>query len=434
MGSHFNGLSLGLCYIASVLKKNGFEVKIYNADYLNTEKYSDQRSILEGYDSYKKILYDFNHPLWIEVKDTIKSYSPDIVGITMLTGTYKSAENVARAVKELDCNIDVVVGGVHPTILPEETIRNNFFDYVVRGEGEYTFLELVNGVKKENILGLTYIDNTGKIINNPDRDFIENLDSLPFPSRDLFLNDTKYYDYGYIMTGRGCPFECTYCASKKIWGRKVRYRSEQNVVDEVKYVYETFGTNFFYFVDDTFTLNKKRAKKICELLIDLNLDIKWICDTRVDTIDEELLRLMKQAGCYRVKIGVESGSERILKKIKKKITKDKVRKAVSLIKKVGLDFTIYLLIGFPSETNADAMETIHFAEELDPTYCSVSILAPYPGTEIYEDLLNQGRKLPKEHWEYFFHQSKDMIIALDIDENIVDELLSLNERGKKHRL
>jgi radical SAM superfamily enzyme YgiQ (UPF0313 family) len=434
MDSHFNGLSLGLSYIAAVLSKNGHKVKIYNADYESSENYADQRRIFEGYDNYKKILFDLGHPLWLEVKGAIESYSPDIIGITMLTGTYKSAENVGRLAKELNEDIVVVVGGTHPTVLPEETIKNDYFDYVVRGEGEYTFLDLVNGKRLGDIYGLTYLNKGGEIVNNPNREFIEDLDSLPFPSRDLYLNGTQYMDYGYIMTGRGCPFECTFCASKKVWKGHVRFRSPENVVEEVKHVHNRYGTKLFYFVDDTFTLNKNRTKKICELLIRNNMDINWICDTRVDTIDEELLWLMKESGCVRVKIGVESGNEGILKKVKKKITKKQIRDSVSIIKQVGIDFTIYLMIGFPSETQEEMQETLDFASELDPTYYSLSILAPYPGTEIYDDVIGSGVTLPKEHWEYFFHQSKDMILTDNIDEALIDECLSLNEKNEKVRI
>lgn len=434
MNSHFNGLSLGLGYIAAILSKDGHEVKIYNADYESSGNYADQKGIFEGYDNYKKILSDLSHPLWLEVRETIKRYSPEIIGITMLTGTYKSAENVGRIAKELDKDIKVVVGGTHPTVLSEEVIKNDLFDYVVRGEGEQTFLDLVNYVKVEDIRGLTYINKKGKIVDNPDREFIEDLDLIPFPSRGLYLNDTRYMIYGYVMTGRGCPFECTFCASKKVWKGRVRFRSPENVVEEVKHVYENYNTKFFYFVDDTFTLNKKRTKRICELLIRNKLDINWICDTRVDTIDEELLWLMKKSGCIRVKIGVESGSERILKMVKKKITKKQIRDSVSLIKKVGIDFTIYLMIGFPTETNKEIRETLDFVKELNPTYYSFGILAPYPGTKIYDNLNKNGITLPKEHWEYFFHQSKDMILADNIDKELVDECLLLNAKNGKVRI
>ena len=434
MNSHFNGLSLGLSYIAAVLSKNGYDVKIYNADYKSSENYAGQREIFEGYDNYKKILSNLNYSLWLEVKETIESCSPDLIGITMLTGTYKSAENIGRIAKELNEDVVVVVGGTHPTVLPDETIKNEYFDYVVRGEGEYTFLDLAEGVMIEDIPGLTYINERGRVVNNPDREFIEDLDSVPFPSRDLYINDTRYMDYGYLMTGRGCPFECTFCASKKVWRRHVRFRSPENVVEEVKYVHDKFGTKFFYFVDDTFTLNKKRTKKICELLIKSDLDITWICDTRLDTIDKELLQLMKESGCIRVKIGVESGSERILKMVRKKISKKQIKDSVTLIKKVGIELTIYLMIGFPTETEEEMRETLDFARELDPTYYSLSILAPYPGTEIYVDVIRNGITLPKEHWEYFFHQSKDMILTDNIDENLIEECLSLNEKNGKVRI
>ena len=433
MNSHFNGLSLGLCYIASVLRNNGHYVKIYNADYLDERRYANQIEIFQNYENYKHILQNPEHEIWDEIRHVIKSFSPDIVGITALTGTCKSAENIAKISKQISSGIVVVSGGVHPTLLPDETIRNECFDFVIRGEGEQTFLELANGMKKEVILGLTYRDDMGNIIHNSRRGSIEDLDTIPFPAKDLYLNDTKDMDYGYIITGRGCPFECTYCASKKIWNRQTRFRSEQNVVDEIKHVYHTFDTKSIYFIDDTFTLNKKRAKRICQMIIDEGLDIEWICDTRVDTLDKELLHLMKKAGCVRIKIGVESGSERILKKIKKGITKEQIRFAVSLIRDVGIDLTIYLMIGFPTETDNEVQETITFARELDPEYYSLSILAPYPGTEIYDDVIRSGVTLPKEHWEYFFHQSKDMILSLNIDEKTVNDFLSLNDDAGKVR-
>ena len=153
----------------------------------------------------------------------------------------------------------------------------------------------------------------------------------------------------------------------------------------------------------------------------------------MDTLDEELAKLMKQAGCVRVKLGVESGCERILKLTKKNITKKQIRNAVSIMKKVGIETTAYLMIGFPTETKNEAEETLAFAGEIDSDYYSLSILAPYPGTEIYDDVIKNGIKLPKEHWEYFFHQSKDMILADNIDEKLVDKCLALNEINGKVR-
>ena len=434
MNSHFNGLSLGLSYIASILSKYEYDVKIYNTDYEKKNKYAKLRKIFNEYDNYKIILSNLSHPIWIEIKSEIKKISPDIVGITMLTGTYKSAQNIGKIIKEINKNIIVVVGGTHATVMSEEVIKNDCFDFVVRGEGEYTFLEIVNEKPLHTIKGLTYIDKNGMIINNQDRDFIKNLDSIPFPSRDLYINSDKYMDYGYIITGRGCPFECTFCASKKLWKKKVRFRSPKNVFDEIKFVHEKYNTKFFYFIDDTFTMNKNRTSEICKLLIKNNMDITWICDTRIDTLDEELLYIMKKSGCIRVKIGVESGSERILKMIKKRITKEQIRNTVSIIKKTGIEITIYLMIGFPTETNYESQETLDFAQELNPNYYSISILAPYPGTEIYDDIIKSNIPLPKEHWEYFFHQSKDMILSRNINMSLIDNCLKLNEKNRKVRI
>ena len=434
MSSHFNGVPLGICYVAAVINENGHHVRVYNADYVGDNEYSNQRELFENYEDYKKILNDLNHPIWKEIEDMIQKFNPDIVGINMLTGTYKSAEQVAKICKKIDIGTLVVVGGAHPTVLPDETIKNPFFDYVVRKEGEYTFLELVNDVDRNKIQGLTYINEDNEIVNNPDRKFISDLDILPLPSRDLFLNDTRYIDYSYIMTGRGCPYECTFCASKKLWDKKVRYHSVERVIEEIKYVKRTFGTNFFFFVDDTFILKKNRVKKICESLINNNIKIEWVCESRIEGIDRDILKLMKKAGCVRVKLGVESGCERLLELMKKNTKKDQIRKTVSLLKEIGIKITAHLMTGFPTETNNEVQETLMFAGELDPDYFSLSILSPYPGTEIYDDIVNNGIKLPKEHWEYFFHQSKDMMLTLDIEEKLVDEFLSLNEKKGKHRL
>ena len=430
MGSHHNGINLGLSYIAAVLKENGHDVKIYNADYVDSDQYLNQRQIFNNYENFKDVINDVKNPIWEEVFSTIKDFGPDILGITMFTANYKVAKIIANFVKRINVECKIVVGGAHPTIDPEGTLANNDFDYLVRGEGELTFLELVEGKSIEEIKGLSYKKN-GRIINNFQRPFIEDLNSLPFPSRDLFINSTKNMDYGNLITGRGCPFTCIYCASNKIWKRKVRFRSAKNVLEELIYLKKTFNSPLLYFVDDTFTLRKERAKEICKGMIEQNLELKWKCDTRVDCIDYELIDLMKKSGCIRIKIGVETGSERIIKKIKKGLTKEKIRKGVNIINKVGIPLTVYLMAGFPGETNKDIRETIEFAKEIDADYYSLSIVAPYLGTEIYDEFIKANKKIDKEHWEYFYHQSNYMIMNNKIDPNLIDEFLSLNERTNK---
>ena len=213
----------------------------------------------------------------------------------------------------------MAVGGTHPTLDPEGTLAGEEFDYAIRGEGELTFLELADNPEEEKIKGLSF-KKDNQIIHNESRPFIEDLNTLPYPCRDSFLNDTRYLDFGHLITGRGCPFACAYCASQQLWGRTVRFRSVSNVISELEYLKTNYNPSVIHFVDDTFTLNKDRAKEICQQIINKRLGIKWVCDTRVDCLDEELVALIKSAGCIRVKIGAESGSNRILKAMQKGIT------------------------------------------------------------------------------------------------------------------
>jgi radical SAM superfamily enzyme YgiQ (UPF0313 family) len=430
MGSHHNGINLGLSYIAAVLKKESYNVRIYNADYYDSNAYINQRQIFENYDAYKKIINDLSDPIWTEIKENIVKFNPDIIGITMFTANYKVAKVIAKIAKGFNDNIKIIVGGVHPTIDPEGTLKNNEFNFLVRGEGEVTFLEFVKGKRYSEIQGLSYKKN-GKIIHNKARPFIKDLDTLSFPSRDLFINRTRNMDFGNIITGRGCPYSCIYCASKKIWHKKVRFRSAENVVKELIYLKENYNSPLIYFVDDTFTLNRNRAKEICRGIIKKSLDIEWKCDTRVDCLDYELVNLMKKSGCIRIKIGVETGSEKILKRIKKGLTKDKIRKGVDIIKRVGIPLTVYLMAGFPEETNNDIKETIEFGKEIDADYYSLSIVAPYLGTEIYDEYLKSSTIVNKEHWEFFYHQSRYVILNKNIDPKLIDEFLALNEKPGK---
>jgi len=432
MGSHYEGLHIGIAYIAAVLKEQGHYVKVYNADHEDSPNYANLRHLFESSTSYKAILADLAHPIWREVKDKIASFAPDIIGITMFTANYKAAKIIAMLSKTVDPDVKIVVGGSHPTLDPEETVAQEEFDYVIRGEGEFSFLELVEGRECEDITGLSW-KKEGKVIHNESRPFISDLDKLPFPSRDSFLNNTNYSEMGYLITGRGCPFSCAYCASPRIWQRIVRFRSVQNVIEELRYLKERFNPPVIRLVDDTFNLNRFRTREICQQIIDEGLDLKWVCEARVDNLDEELVSLMVEAGCTRIKIGAESGSDRILKMVNKGFTTETIHRGVAIIKKFQLPLTVYLMVGFPGETNEDLRQTIKLAEELDADYYSVSVLAPYYGTHIWEMMQESGEEIDKEHWEYFYHQSQEMIVNSNLDPAIVSELLALNEREGRSR-
>jgi radical SAM superfamily enzyme YgiQ (UPF0313 family) len=265
-------------------------------------------------------------------------------------------------VRRLLPNTMIIVGGIHPTLLPERTLKDMEADLLVIGEGKLTFRELISCLKEDRsfqkIPGIAYRLN-GEIIINPLRPLIDNLDLLPFPARDLIFNPEDFsINYGMIFTARGCPSKCIFCASNKLWSRKVRFRSKENILEELKAVIKTHSISYFRFTDDTFTLNKKRTLDLCQLIIDEKLNIAWECDTKVKCLDEELLEKMKEAGCIQVNIGVESGSERIRRLIRKECSIEKIEKAFRLINEVGIEAVAYFMFGFPSETKEDMEKTL----------------------------------------------------------------------------
>jgi len=419
LGFKSKQIPLGLCYIASALRDAGHDCLVLDGD-LGVPVYPPSYKrvgygMLVDYDQYLKALNE-DHVAWKKVKSIIKIFKPDIVGITMLTGYYGAALRVAKLVKDTDPEIPVVVGGQHPTILPEETIQENIIDVVVRGEGEYTMLDLVNTIDKgkdlDGVHGVTY-KVKGITHHNPSRPLIKNLDLISFPARDLIFDNEKYSpdSFGFIITSRGCPFRCIYCSSAKIWGRTVRYRSPENVIAEIKEVKQKFGTNLFRFNDDSLTLNKDRAFKICELIVKEKLDIEWYCDTRVDLLSRDLLTQMKKAGCIRINLGIESGDPAILKFIKKGITLEQARLALRMAREAGIPTLAYFMIGFPGEGTQEIRNTITFVKDTKPDSVCWSIVTPYPGTELYEIGREQGL-LPKTlDWSAFFHQSPEMAMT-----------------------
>lgn len=426
MGSHYNGLSLGILYVAAVLRDHGHQVGVLNADYENRSDYLDQTGIFRGHDQYKRIHEDPEHPIWNNTVEEILAYNPEYLGITMYTANYRAARIIASKVKKAEPGIKIVVGGVHPTLAPEETLTAEEFDFVVSGEGEYVMLQLVNGDTVDKIPGLGYKIG-GRLVINPQSNDVFELDSIPFPARELIINPLDNTDFGQLVTGRGCPYSCTYCASPAMWSKKkVRLRSVDNVMGELFSITEHYPYNIIYFEDDTFTMKKERTLDLCNRITESDLDIQWKCDTRADCISDSLVKHMKHAGCICIKMGVESGSQRILNMIHKKVTKNVIRNAARIIQANGIPLTIYLMAGFPNETDEDLQETIRFAHEIDANYYSLSIAAPYYGTKIYDELSRRNGGLHKEHWEYFYHQSRSLIMNSHLSEGLVNEYLNLN--------
>jgi len=401
-------LYLGLAYLAGVLDKDGHEVKIFNGETFFKNINNKGEKVVIDEETYLKN-YSPNHEVYKEIMSAVKDFGPEIVGISFMTANSNSGYYLAKMIKNYNSAIPLIAGGTHPTLLPEEPLRKAPFDFVVRGEGEETITDLINAVKDKkdigSVLGISYLKDD-KIVHNPNRPFIQNLDKLPFPAFHLMKDAQKNtYACTGITTARGCPFKCNYCASNLMWTRNVRFRSPANVVEEIKDRHNRLGVKNYSFNDDTFTLRSAFVEEICKRILELPFKITWHCDTRGDTLNIGVLKLMKKAGCNHVYLGLESGSPKIQKMIKKNIDNAKIKTAVKMARKAGIETTVYFMAGFPEETAEDLMQSITAMEDIKPDHAIWSILTPYPGTEIWDMARKQGLVSLDTDWARFFHHS-----------------------------
>lgn len=327
---------------------------------------------------------------YTQIEHEIKKRRPDIVGITTMTFSLIDSILTAKIVKKVDDGIKVVFGGPHVGIYPEETINFPEVDYLVIGEGEITFVELLQNIdekdKLKKVKGLVFKDNS-TIVKTDSREFIKDLDALQFPARHL----TPYKKYHSLLakesivttmiTSRGCPYKCIFCNRPHL-GKMFRARSAINVVDEMEDCVK-MGISEIAVYDDTFTLDQQRAIDICNEILDRRLEIRWDIRTRVDAIDKELLSKLKEAGCDRIHYGIEAGTPEILKVLKKGITLEQAKNAIKWTKEIGISSLAYFMIGSPQESREQINETINFAKKLNPDFAHFSITTPFPATELY---------------------------------------------------
>ena len=405
-------LYLGLAYLAAVLDKKGHTVKIFNGETFFKNINNKGEKIVIDEETYLKN-YSPNHEVYKEIMDSVKEFGPDIVGISFMTANSTSGYYLAKMLKNYKADLPIIAGGTHPTLIPEEPLKKAPFDFVIRGEGEETIADLVSVIKNKKdiskVSGISYAKE-GKIIHNPDRPFIQNLDKLPFPAFHLMKDAQKnIYACAGITTARGCPFQCNYCASNLMWTRNVRFRTPANIVEEIRERYNRLGIRNYSFNDDTFTLRSAFVEEICDKILALPFKINWHCDTRGDTINLKILKLMKKAGCNHIYLGLESGSPKIQKMIKKNIDNTKIKTAVKLARKAGIETTVYFMAGFPEETEDDLMESIKAMKDIAPDHAIWSILTPYPGTETWSTAINRGLVSTDTNWARFFHHSNQNI-------------------------
>lgn len=322
---------------------------------------------------------------------------PDVVGISSTTPSFPRALEIAGEIKKQAEDTLIIMGGTHATFCPEEALKGGA-DIVVRGEGENTLSEILEGRPLEGIKGISYMLD-GKAVHNPGRELREDLDSIPFPAWDAFsLND---YDIMSIITSRGCPYSCLYCCAARFWRRRVRYRSPENVLEELREI-ASMGYTMVRFMDSTFTLNKDHALRICELMKKEGLDFSWSCETRADSLDDELLGALADSGCNLLCLGVDSGSQRVLDETHRRMRVEAVRKAFRKIREHGMSTRAYITFGFPGESEKSVQETVKLLREIRPDQILLSLATAYPGTELW----SMGRKRsvqPHPSWIAKFH-------------------------------
>ncbi len=364
------GPPLSLAYLASMIR-GGHDVKIVD-------------SLAEDY-TYR------------DVERIIKKYDPEVVGITSTTSMIPDAYTVAKIAKMHNENVKVVMGGPHVTFVPERTFKEcPYIDFIVRGEGEITFKELIDALDKgkdtSNILGLS-INMEGKVRNNPPRPLIKDVDTIPMPSYDLLPMEKYRADgvrFGTIMTSRGCPFDCVFCSSSLQFGKRWRGHSDSRVIEELRILHDEYGIREIEFLDDTFTLNRPRAIRIAERIKEEGLDISWSASSRVDLFTDEVARAMKAGGCHTVYFGIESGSQKTLDFIGKRITPEQAVAAVRKAKKHGLNALGSFVIGFPDETREEVEKTIRFSKKVGVEYAQFTVATPYPGTRLWSYALSKN--------------------------------------------
>lgn len=363
---------MGLADLGGYLRDKNYTIKIIDSNI--------ETPAVESFKSYFE-------------KEYVQRYSSiRIIGFTTLTCNIKKAYKVAEICKEYYPNAMIVFGGVHATFVADEVINNKFVDVVVVGEGEITFHEIVAGRNLEQINGIIFkqqIEGKYKTIANQPRERIKDLDSLPLPAYDLLpilkyrptKGSYKKLPAMSMMTSRGCPGKCTYCS--KTLGNRLVFKSAERIFTEIKYLIKNYKIKQILFYDDTFTVYKKNVMKLCDLLIKNKTDISWTCFARVDFVDFEMLKKMKEAGCHQIMYGVESIDETVLRNINKKINLNQVISASSWTKKAGIECRLAFMVGNPGDNDEIIKNNIRFLKKINPDFLIVNITTPFPGTAMF---------------------------------------------------
>jgi radical SAM superfamily enzyme YgiQ (UPF0313 family) len=426
---------LNLLYLATYARDvGGHGIAVYDGENVTVpglkapdDSVGDPENIMHaGIPGMISILEDTDHALWVEIERRILDESPDLVGITVNSGNLDAVRVLVGRLKVH--GIPVILGGSHPTVLPEQSLTYTSADMAAIGESELTLVHvldmLAGDTERSEIPSLAWREN-GRITVNPRGGLIPQIDELPIPDRS-FIDRSDYFG-DVIITGRGCPFNCTYCASRNIWGKQVRFRSVDSVIQELELLRRelTHGTargrsdseskrgpmhgdapgrQVVKVVDDTFTVNRKRTIELLDQIIARGLNcFEFTGGVRADTLNEAVVAKMREANFQRVTLGVESGSPRILKMIRKGESNEHVKRAVTLLRSVGIKSHAFFMIGLPDETPEDIELSKKLILEAQPDHVEINMVTPYPGTELWNPLMNED-PTKVDRWYRWFHQ------------------------------
>lgn len=433
------GVPLGLAYLAGALRAQGYrDLVIYNADFdpdkgqgVCNRGYFDE---MNRFDDYLAAVTCDDHPIYQDVLRTVTEFAPDIITISLRTAKFFITRTLIRLLRKRFGGLPIIVGGPHATANPEHVLERTEADTIVRGEGEATLVELLqrmeDGGDLSTVAGISFRDGE-RIQHTADRAFIEDLDSLPFPARDLILNHQRMGpdDFSNLFSSRGCPFACAYCDSRRTWSRKVRRHSPKYIVAEIWDIKRRFGSTFFPFQDDCFVTSKEHLYELCEEMHRSGLaqlplsEFRWWCEIHPTLISDEVVATMKKANCVAIAMGAESGSQRTLDAINKTVSPDTVIKAARIIREAGLSLSTFFMIGFPWETEEDIEATLRYMEEVAPDKPVVSILTPLPGTPIYDYCVEHDLVDFDEDYLTLFHQRSSHFYSEHIDDERSREII-----------
>ena len=350
-----------------------------------------------------------------ETIERVAKYMPELIGISAVTPVFDSVIQLTKQLKIRFPKTKIMIGGAHPSALPEGTLYETGADFAVIGEGEEQFSHIIGKLKDRSddwseLKGTAYFDHNGKVKRGPAQEVIQDLDALPLPARDLIDNKlylpapTKRVRGGpntLLVAGRGCPYNCGFCSAQTVWTRRIRSRSPESIVDEVQHCIEDYGIRSFHFTDELFTVKKARVLEICKSFIENNLEMAWDCSARAHHLDMETLEAMREAGCSQISFGIESGNQNILQKIDKVLDLKEAERVVRLTQKAGIKTHASYMFGYLGENEKTMSDTISFAERLNTDIAAFFVASPLPGTPFYTESLEKGYLKPNTSWINF---------------------------------